>query len=216
MAWLQIQVLCGRRHLHAMFLEGEQRKFPARQRTEVDPNDRPIAVFTGVGYAGWALPDYAIIDRLGLNDYVAARTPIERGTWVIPEEILVPLLALADANGDTRTTREELRIAFGSLPNTSEEDANNVVEFILLLFALEDGNTLSKQEAEKIAPTFAAMRFMAHDRRAPKDYINAFDPNVTVKNGKSTVRHRATPLTHERVRMIETEWRERLKNAAGK
>jgi arabinofuranosyltransferase len=216
MAWLQIQVLCGRRHLHAMFLEGEQKKFPARQRTEVDPNDRPVAVFTGVGYAGWALPDYAIIDRLGLNDYVAARTPIERGTWVIPEEILVPLLALADANGDTRTTREELRIAFGSRPNTSEEDANYVVEFILLLFALEDGDALSKHEVEKIAPTFATMRFMAHDRRAPADYINAFDPNVTVKNGKSTVRQRATPLTHERVRTIETEWRERLKNAAGK
>ncbi|HEX5053354.1 MAG TPA: hypothetical protein VFZ65_16375 [Planctomycetota bacterium] len=210
-AWLQIQVLCGRRHLHELFLEGEQQKLPPRRRAKVDPDDRPVGVFTGVGYAGWALPDYAVLDRLGLNDWVAARAPIDRSqSWVIPRPVLEPLLASADADGDTRLTTAELRAAFGKLPGSSPDDVAGVVDLLLLLFACEREDSLSAHEAAQIVPTFATMRFMAHDRRAPAAYIEAFDPNVTIVDHEAIVRQRTVPLTQERVRSIEAEWRERI------
>ena len=34
--------------------------------------------FNTVGYAGWVLPEVAIIDHHGLNDAVVAHTPVER------------------------------------------------------------------------------------------------------------------------------------------
>ncbi len=213
-AWLQINVLCGRPHLHTLFLEGEVQKFPPRRRVTVDANDRPVGVFTGVGLAGWALPDYAIIDRLGLNDWVAARTPIDRsGSWVIPAPVLEALLANADHDGDTRLTKDELRAAIGTLPGASPEDVEGAVGFLVLIFAEHARDYLTAQEVAQIVPTFATMRFMAHDRRAPRAYIEAFDPNVDVANRAAAVRERTTPLTPERVRAIETEWRERTRRA---
>ncbi|HIE70063.1 MAG TPA: hypothetical protein EYP98_07720 [Planctomycetes bacterium] len=171
-------------------------------------------MFTGVGLAGWALPDYAIIDRLGLNDWVAARTPIDRsGSWVIPAPVLEALLANADHDGDTRLTKDELRAAIGTLPGASPEDVEGAVGFLVLIFAEHARDYLTAQEVAQIVPTFATMRFMAHDRRAPRAYIEAFDPNVDVANRAAAVRERTTPLTPERVRAIETEWRERTRRA---
>ncbi|MEO6594903.1 MAG: hypothetical protein ABIP94_09140 [Planctomycetota bacterium] len=209
-AWLQIQVLCGRRHLHELFLEGERHHLPPRQRTTVDPDDRPVGVFTGVGLAGWVLPDYAIIDRLGLNDWVAARSPVDDSGWVIPKAVLEPLLESADIDGDTRVSRTELRTAIGKL-GTSPEDTADAADLLLLLFAYEDQDSLSARELAQIVPSFATMRFMAHDRRAPVHYIEAFDPNVSIENRTAIVRQRKAPLTPDRVRAIEAEWRERIR-----
>jgi hypothetical protein len=52
---------------------------------------------------------------------------------------------------------------------------------------------------------------MGHDRMAPAEYVNAFDPNVTVVDRKVVVRKRDVPLTAARVRAIEQEWRAKMK-----
>ena len=42
---------------------------------DIDAVVRPVLVWGTVGVPGWLLPDVAIVDRFGLNDYVIARSP---------------------------------------------------------------------------------------------------------------------------------------------
>ena len=93
-------------------------------------------------------------------------------------------------------------------------DANKNVRILLLLFAHEHDDSLTLAEAAAIAPFFEQFRYMAHERLAPDEYVDAFAPNVTVEDRRSVVRPRSTPLTPARVREIEAEWRRRL--AAGR
>ncbi|MBX3462136.1 MAG: hypothetical protein KF830_03120, partial [Planctomycetes bacterium] len=213
-AWLHVQVLCGRPHLHTTFLDGQRAQFPGRQRLAVDPEDRPVIALRGVGYSGWAMPDFAIVDELGLNDWVAARSPAaDLGHRILPPELLQATLAAADPDGDGRLARAELLAAFAALPGARAADVASVVDTLLLLFADERPDALTSGEAQRIAPFFAELRFMAHSRLAPAEYVAAFAPNVTVAAGRATVHPRATPLTGDRVRAIEAEWRRRLGGA---
>ncbi len=216
-AWLHVQVLCGRPHLHVSFLQAQQQIFPPRTRVLVDPEDRPTIALRGVGYSGWVMPDFAILDELGLNDWVAARSPApELGHRLLPKQVLASALATADTDHDGRLSRSELMAAFGAMPGASQADVESVVGTLLLLFGDERTDSLTAHEAEQIEPFFANMRFMAHSRLAPKDYIDAFDPNVTIEGGRAHVRPRAQPLTGDRVRAIETEWRQRIRDAAAR
>lgn len=54
-------------------------RFPERGEMERgDPNDRPVLRVDSVGVVGWVLPEVAIIDLHGLNDWVIARNPVQR------------------------------------------------------------------------------------------------------------------------------------------
>jgi arabinofuranosyltransferase len=210
MAWLQVQVLCGRREVHAMFLASQRASLPERAPVAGNPDDLPLASFAGVGLAGWVLQDCAVLDTLGLNDWVVARTPVaERSTSLLPVEVLTAVLATADTDRDGRFTRMELEAGFGAVPGAPPATTAGVVRLLLLLFADTDPDSLSLAETAGIAPFFTGMRFMAHERIAPADYVQALDPNVTVEQRRVVVRPRAVPLTAERVRAIEAEWRER-------
>jgi arabinofuranosyltransferase len=50
-------------------------------------------------------------------------------------------------------------------------------------------------------------RQMAHERRAPKDYVFCFYPNVFVDSGEVIVKERKVPLTPEQIVTCEREWR---------
>jgi arabinofuranosyltransferase len=213
-AWLHVQVLCGRPHQHAAFLDGQRAMFPPRARATVDPEDRPVVALRGVGYSGWVLPDFAILDELGLNDWVAARSPAaDLGHRVLPREALAAVLATADGDHDGRYTRSELTAGFGALPGAQPHDVASVVDTLLLLFADERDDSLTPAEAARIEPFFADLRFMAHSRLAPQAYLAAFEPNVTIEGGRAVVHPRAAPLTADRVRRIEAEWRDRVRAA---
>jgi hypothetical protein len=47
---------------------------------------------------------------------------------------------------------------------------------------------------------------MAHDRRAPAEYIDGFSPNVEIENGTVVIAPRAQPLTAERIEAHESYW----------
>jgi arabinofuranosyltransferase len=60
---------------------------------------------------------------------------------------------------------------------------------------------LSDRVAATMAPRRADPyeRYMAHDRKTPDGYVECFDPNVTVRDRKVTIRPRDVPLTEERI-----------------
>ena len=67
----------GMRHQeHKICLAWMSGRLPSRQEgAKVSWSDRPVMATGGVGLVGWVLPHVAVLDRLGLNDRVIARTP---------------------------------------------------------------------------------------------------------------------------------------------
>lgn len=213
-AWLQLQVLCGRRELHAMFLAQQRRELPERQRRTVNQNDLPVTAFRGVGLAGWVLPDVAVLDLLGLNDWTVAHMPVNHSAAsLLPQPVVDALFATADKNGDGQYTTAELHDQLLQLPGVNEGYANGLAHFLVLLFAQGSSDYLTLAETTTIAPFFANIRFMAHERLAPKEYIDQLAPNVTVVDREVIEQPRQPPLTSERVRQIEAEWRERVRTS---
>jgi arabinofuranosyltransferase len=49
-------------------------------------------------------------------------------------------------------------------------------------------------------------RAMAHDRQAPKGYVECFRPNVRVSDGHAAVRARNVPLTPAEVKSCEERY----------
>ncbi|HTF90055.1 MAG TPA: hypothetical protein VK843_16695, partial [Planctomycetota bacterium] len=80
-AWLNSHLVCIRHQEHAVYAEFEIVMLPKRPPTQdvVDawthPVDIPTMAAGAVGAIGWALPQVAIIDFLGLNDAVVAWNP---------------------------------------------------------------------------------------------------------------------------------------------
>jgi hypothetical protein len=55
-------------------------------------------------------------------------------------------------------------------------------------------------------------RKMAHERLATPDYVLAFEPNVVVQGGVSQATPRQQPMTAARIRALEVEWRQRVRD----
>jgi len=75
-AWL-IPHHVGMRHReHATFPLVLARTLPSREEgSAIHWDSRTVIAAGSVGYISWVLPNVAILDSLGLNDYVIARTP---------------------------------------------------------------------------------------------------------------------------------------------
>lgn len=113
-----------RRRAHVNFIKSQRARYPSREQAsaiDFSAQPHPIHVAAGVGYPAWVLQDVAILDKLGLNDWVIARSP-------------------------ARATRK-----------------------------------------------------MAHDRVAPKGYLQCFAPNVKAKAGNITIVPRQEVLTSEAI-----------------
>ena len=79
-----IRRFSGLRHQsHVNFVNGQLALYPTHaEGLAMDPSGHPVHVAAAVGVAGWALPQVAVIDKLGLNDAVVARTPsTHSGQW---------------------------------------------------------------------------------------------------------------------------------------
>jgi arabinofuranosyltransferase len=217
-SWLHVQVLCGRPEVHAMFLEGLRRELPERSRREVDPDDLPVAAYKGVGLPGWVLPDVAILDLHGLNDWAVARAPTggRSARVLMPDALLQLLLGSGDADGDGRYTGAELRAVLAALPGLDHKHVDGLVAFLLLQFGDEAPDSLTRDEMERVGPFFGSLRFMAHERLAPQAYVEDLDPNVHVTGREVVTRTREVPLTPARVREIEADWRRRTLEQQGR
>jgi arabinofuranosyltransferase len=75
-AWL-IERSVGMRHQeHRTFWRWLVEHLPSREEgAKTTWDERPVMAASNVGVIGWVLPHVAILDGLGLNDYVVARTP---------------------------------------------------------------------------------------------------------------------------------------------
>jgi arabinofuranosyltransferase len=70
-----------------------------------------------------------------------------------------------------------------------------------------------------IARTPGKLGYLGHDRKPPLDYLQAFEPNVFVRgNGEVRIYPRPRPLTDERIREIERDYRAKVaeQNATAK
>ncbi len=76
--WLIDRYVCVRRQEHAVFQQFQASYLPSRDDGALAfPGVRnPVITSPSVGVLGWVYPHAAIIDMLGLNDWVAARTPM--------------------------------------------------------------------------------------------------------------------------------------------
>jgi arabinofuranosyltransferase len=79
-----IRRFVGLRHQsHVNFVAGQIAAYPTREEgLTIDGRDFPVHTAAAVGVAGWTLPTAIVIDKLGLNDAVAARSPTKHeGQW---------------------------------------------------------------------------------------------------------------------------------------
>jgi len=208
-AWLLFRNIGLRCNHHAILLRRFQRDFPHRMWIRDAPDPFPVYHIGAVGSSGWCLPDCVLLDHHGLNDWVVARTPVHAIGAAISSEILRPLVAAADVDHDGLLDRTELRAAIGALGGgTADDEAGDYLVLVLMtIYAREHENLLTLAEAEGIGDSLAGARSMAHERHPPPGYVEAFEPNVVVQGGIATARPRAVPLTAERVRALEAEWR---------
>jgi arabinofuranosyltransferase len=209
--WLHLHYVAVR-HGYDPTLQGARSGMPERRRTPFDRSDIPVVLLDAAGVPGWLLPDCAAIDMYGLSDWVAARTKAsDWSLWWLPQTVLQAAVAAADADHDGCATRAELQAAFAA-PGSPPESCAWFVEHLLLLFAEQRPDSLTAREVARIEPFVKSLRFMSHERRPPNEYVEAFDANVTIEGREVKVRKRAVPLTEERVRAIEREWREKIRS----
>jgi arabinofuranosyltransferase len=78
--WLITRGVGVRHQEHKVFLRSLVAQFPSRDvgAATAFRQPLPVMVATWVGIPGWTLPHVYVIDFLGLNDYVIARTPLDR------------------------------------------------------------------------------------------------------------------------------------------
>jgi len=77
--WLIPRYVCRRYHSHLTFWQYLTARYPDREAGSAVLDDGfPVFRAKNVGIPGWVMPHVAVIDSLGLNDYVIARTPLPR------------------------------------------------------------------------------------------------------------------------------------------
>jgi arabinofuranosyltransferase len=68
------RMICMRHQEHKVFYLHKVATLPAREEGEEMSNEGlPVHVAGEVGYAGWVLPNIAVVDAFGLNDWYIAR-----------------------------------------------------------------------------------------------------------------------------------------------
>jgi arabinofuranosyltransferase len=76
--WLVDRYVCIRRQEHMVFQQFQASYLPTRPEGGLafEGVDNPVITSPTVGVLGWVYPHAAVIDILGLNDWVVARTPM--------------------------------------------------------------------------------------------------------------------------------------------
>ena len=209
--WMQWHMV-GIRFLHGMDSEDLARLYPERRRRAAAVDDVPVLRARAVGVVGWVLPDVAVLDELGLNDWVVARLPVSiAGSSMFPKVARDQFLRVVDADADGSATKQELVAACIASTGAAAADAEGFAETMLRLFGARGAERLTLAELAALETFFANLRLMAHTRVAPQEYIDAFDPNVTIQGRDVAIRPREKPLRAVDVQRIEASWRERVR-----
>jgi arabinofuranosyltransferase len=77
-SWLIEHHVCMRHQEHKVFWQHQIAYFPNRvEGCCISGEGYPVLATPMVGVPGWVLPHVCVLDTLGLNDYVVARTPVD-------------------------------------------------------------------------------------------------------------------------------------------
>ena len=207
-SWLKPQMLCGRPRVHDMQLRAVAAGLPVRGYTGFDVDDVPIYPASGVGLPAWRMPDVAILDEHGLNDWVVARSPKrEAGVSLASSAALATVFAAIERDPSGRYPRDAMIAALAAVGDPGV--ARGLVDYLLMQLAPPGATALAPAELRAFDELQAGLRFMAHERLPPAGYVEDFAPNVSIRGGAVVVSPRAAPLTAARVRELEAEWRQR-------
>jgi arabinofuranosyltransferase len=215
-SWLQMHYVCLRCVQHALALQYISAPLPPRSRSDFDLDDVPVHATVTVGMAGWVLPDCAILDKHGLNDWVIAHAPAPEPLAETAPDRLMAVFTAADADGDGWIVAGELRAAVATILKLPEAGpwADPWVEFLLGVAAVQRSDALTLGEARWLADVGLQRGTMAHERVPPPGYVEAFDPNVHAEGGAVRIVARSVPLTADRVSAIEAAWRDWVRAGA--
>jgi arabinofuranosyltransferase len=211
--WLLFRRIGMRCSFHACVMHKFATETYPPMRITDPPDPFPMMLAGGVGVLGWNLRDCAILDLLGLNDWVVARTPVHDERAALVGQRLRPAVEAADADHNGYLDLDELRTAINQAFGSGPEDRGN--DFILrLLMSIysDEGKQVTLADAVAIGDVMNPEHAMAHDRQPPVGYFEAFEPNVTVENGVAIAKPRKVPMTAERIQAIEAEWREKIRH----
>ncbi|MEC7582684.1 MAG: hypothetical protein VYE77_00065 [Planctomycetota bacterium] len=208
-AWLRFRNVGLRCQYHKLFLDMLRENTP--DRAEVDAEGQPCLMLDAqaVGLMSWSLPNVAIRDLYGLNDWVVARAPIPPLVPPFSPEVLRELFYRADRNGDEAIDRGELQAALRFI-KPLEAGRRDESEYLSVLFmniyARERPGYLTEAEFVAIGKSLQNARSMAHERLPPYGYVEELPANLVVRNRRARVDAGDEPLTAERIRSWEEKW----------
>ncbi|MBL8734883.1 MAG: EF-hand domain-containing protein [Planctomycetes bacterium] len=213
-AWLRVHHVGLKRGNLARFGEEMQAMLPPRGTPVIGAKPGVRMVFHGwaIGVLGWVLPDVAIIDMLGLNDWVIARNPGMRPAFELPEAARLELFAASDGNGDDRLDADELaRLSQRADPGSMGVEMDPASWAALWLAGFdEDADGIDRDEfAHLIAQGVRQTRLINHSRQAPEGYAEALRANVVFRGGRFEVDPAVTPLSDDEIRSTEQRYRAR-------
>lgn len=197
-AWLHLRWICVRSPLLDRSARDILDLLPSRAEGErMSFDDRPVLAAGGVGAAGWTLPNVAILDLHGLNDWVVARTPVAPVGTAVDPVALREIFARADTDGDGRLAGAEIdRCLCEHQPHLAArpEVRANLLELLLLLHDRDTDGAWNGDEFAAVPQSLLPLRRIAHERQPPAGYVAAFRPNVELRQRRAHVAPRTPPL----------------------
>jgi len=218
-AWLINHNVCIPSQDLLRFVDQMQEAMPTRQEgMRVSWEGRPVCAGTAVGVLGWSLPNVAIIDVFGLNDWVVARHPAP--TPEQKRDALAQawrgLFHAADANGDGGLDEIELTSFLPGIQPDIRDDAAAAKARAAVCIQTWDVDGDASIRIDEILPrdriaALTAVRSMGHERAPPPGYVEGFRPNVLVLGKRAVVNPRVEPLLDQHIIEWERRYRRELR-----
>jgi arabinofuranosyltransferase len=205
-AWLRLRLVGLRCEQHAEFAERMRELYPPRGTHGPFPDGVPVHAAWAIGIAGWSMPDIAIVDQYGLCDRVVAHTPVPARRAPPGPRTLRCMFRVADRNGDQRLDFDELHAVVRRHLPIPSIDAPEFVARVLLALGRGAEPHLDPAQFLAVWQRFGDGRCIAHERRPPPGYVDAFAPNIEVEHGSLFVLRRSRVLRPDDVRAVESAW----------